>query len=148
MEILTFGNEILTRKAKEVIDFTVIPKLVLHMFETLDKGGIGLAAPQVGVSLRLFITDVVGDKKRVFINPKITSTSAMTCSMEEGCLSFPGLYFPVERPEGVMIEYYDEENKKQGMWASGMLARVIQHEYDHLDGILFIKYYNWGDKHE
>ena len=146
MEIMTFGQEVLTRKAKEVSDFTIVPDLAKGMFEVLAKGGLGLAAPQVGVSLRLFVTDIPDDKKRVFINPKITSTSAMTCSMEEGCLSFPGIYFPVVRPEGVMLEYYDENNKKQGMWTSGMLARVIQHEYDHLDGILFIKYYDWKEE--
>jgi peptide deformylase len=145
MEIMMFGQEVLTRKAKEVTDFTVVPDLVKGMFEVLEKGGIGLAAPQVGVSLRLFITSIEG-KKKVFINPKITSTSDMDCVIEEGCLSFPGVILPIRRPQGVMLEYYDEDNKKQGMWATDILARVIQHEYDHLDGILFIKYYDWKEE--
>jgi peptide deformylase len=138
-DIVTYGNEILQRKADPVkeIDDT-IKKLGLDMLETLAGKGVGLAAPQVGWPLRVFVTDVEGDKHRVFINPEIVLTSQEIVSIEEGCLSLPKLYLEVLRPEFIRVQAWNEKGRPFTIETGGFLARVIQHEYDHLDGILFI----------
>ena len=100
--------------------------------------GIGLAAPQVGLSKRIFVVDIEGDKPRVFINPEIVETSLEMSDYEEGCLSFPGLYFNVKRPESLRIQAWNEKGRPFTIEADGLLARVILHENDHLDGKLFI----------
>lgn len=102
------------------------------------KKGIGLAAPQIGLPLRLFVTDVKGDKPRIFINPEITEYSADTCKKSEGCLSVPGVFKDIERPSRVKITATDLKGRQFTLECGGMLARCIQHEYDHLDGILFV----------
>jgi len=102
-----------------------------------DKG-VGLAAPQVGLSLRVFVTEVDGDKKRVFVNPEIVATSLELVEYEEGCLSFPGLFFMVKRPASLRIQAFNEKGKPFTVEAEEFLARVILHENDHLDGKLFI----------
>jgi len=109
------------------------------MFEAMKRDhGIGLAAPQVGISRRVFVTDVDEDKKRVFINPEIVMTSTDLVEYEEGCLSFPGLYFVVKRASSLRIQAFNEKGRPFTIEADGLLARVILHEYDHLDGKLFI----------
>ncbi len=140
LTIVKYGEPVLTQRAHEVTDFNLdLEKLVFEMHDTMVRDrGIGLAAPQVGVSLRVFIVGIDGEPLRIFINPKITATSEETVEYEEGCLSFPGLYFNVTRPAAVDIEAVDVRGKPFKLNADGILARVIQHEYDHLDGVLFI----------
>ena len=113
--------------------------LIDEMFITLKKSnGIGLAAPQIGKNIRLFIVQLEEDSGMVFINPEIIRTSNEQCSMEEGCLSIPKVYEKVIRPKDVTLQYMDINGKKQLIQATGLLARVIQHEYDHLNGVLFV----------
>jgi peptide deformylase len=110
--------------------------LVKQMAKTLHlNNGIGLAAPQVGYFFRLFIIEL-DYQLYVFINPEIKNLSRDKESMEEGCLSFPGMFRQVERSKKVTIKYQDETGKKQRLKAKGLLARAIQHEFDHLEGIL------------
>lgn len=140
LEIVTYGNPILTEKAKEVTEFGPnLEKTIeeMHLAMRQDRG-IGLAAPQVAIGLRLFIVELDDEPLRVFINPRITALSQETSEYEEGCLSFPGLYFNVVRPSAVEIEAQDAHGQSFRLKAEGLLARVIQHEYDHLEGVLFI----------
>jgi peptide deformylase len=139
LDIVTYGNEILEKKAEPVKDIdAVIAKLGKDMLETLAGQGVGLAAPQVGVPLRVFVTLVEGDKPRIFINPEIVLTSQEQVTIEEGCLSLPRLYVDVVRPELVKIQAWNEKGRPFTVETDGFLARVIQHEYDHLEGVLFI----------
>jgi peptide deformylase len=140
LDIVLYGNEILTRKAETVKDFGPdIKTLVADMHEAMKRGkGIGLAGPQVDKALRLFVTNVEGDEPRVFINPELILTSPEEVDYEEGCLSLPGLYVDLRRPEFVKIQAWNERGRPFTIEASGLLARVILHENDHLDGILFI----------
>jgi peptide deformylase len=140
LDIVTYGSDILARKAAPVAQFgPELEAFAAHMFEALKIGnGLGLAAPQVGRSIRLFVTDVEGDKPRVFVNPEIVLTSQELVAIEEGCLSLPGLYQRVERPESVRMQAYTAKGRPFTVEASDMLARVLLHEYDHLDGVLFI----------
>ncbi len=140
LDIITYGHETLGRKAAPVAEFgPELGPFIAEMFEALKRGnGIGLAAPQVDRSIRLFVTDLEGDKPRVFINPEIVLTSQETADIEEGCLSLPGLYQKVQRPEAVRIQAYNEKGRPFTVEADGMLARLILHENDHLDGILFV----------
>lgn len=139
-EIVTYGDPVLEKPAEPVVDFgQELATLVEDMFEAMKRDrGIGLAAPQVGVSRRVFVTDAEGDRKRVFVNPQIVATSEEIAEYEEGCLSFPGLYFMVKRPAAITIQAFSEKGKAFTIDADGLLARVILHEYDHLDGRLFV----------
>jgi peptide deformylase len=139
LDIVKYGDEILEKKADPVKDIDdVIRKLGEDMLETLSGKGVGLAAPQIGQGLRMFVTDVEGDKHRVFINPEILLTSQEQITFEEGCLSLPKLYIDVIRPETIKVQAWNEKGRPFTLEVGGFLARVIQHEYDHLDGILFI----------
>jgi peptide deformylase len=149
MEIRIYGDEVLNKRADEIEEIDDgIKELVSAMYiKCPESNGIGLAAPQVGISKRLFVvvvpesTDDEGNKtagfKEVFINPVIVDSTG-SCKMEEGCLSVPGIFEIVQRPETVEVEYTDIEGKRLRGSFSGLLARVIQHENDHLDGILFV----------
>ncbi|MFP4643234.1 MAG: peptide deformylase [Spirochaetales bacterium] len=118
-----------------------IAGLAKNMIETMQREqGIGLAGVQVGRLVRLFVTSLPDDKPRVFINPEITDASEEISKYEEGCLSFPGLYADVERSAGCTVEAVDEEGKPFRMDLDGMLARVVLHELDHLNGVLFVDY--------
>lgn len=141
LPILTLGEEILNTKAITVPDIDQsVRDLVSSMFESMYEGqGIGLAAPQVGVSQRIFICHAAGDKARVFINPEIIATSPEQETYEEGCLSIPGIYADIVRPEQIQIQAWNEKGRPFTLDADGMLARVIQHEFDHLKGILFLE---------
>ena len=109
------------------------------MMETLrEADGVGLAGPQVGVPEKIFVTLVPNDEPRVFINPEIIETSIETGPYEEGCLSIPGVYHEVIRPAGVTVQAQDVNGKAFTLKADGHLARVIQHENDHLSGVLYI----------
>ena len=117
-------------------------KLMDDMFETMYAApGIGLAAPQVGILKRFFVVDVGDDDARdphVFINPEITERSAETSFYEEGCLSLPKQFGDVERAERIALRYQDRLGNLVTLEADGMLARCIQHEMDHIDGVLFV----------
>ena len=140
LEIVTYGHEALSKKALALTEFGAdIPVFVEEMYEAMIKGrGIGLAAPQVDRNIRLFVTGVDNDKLRVFINPEIIATSPEEVDYEEGCLSLPGLYTQVTRPSVIKIQAWNEKGRPFTLEAEGILARVILHENDHLDGILFI----------
>jgi peptide deformylase len=140
MTILTLGSEVLRQKAEPVknIDGELV-KIAEEMVEALHIGkGIGLAGPQVGILQRIFVVHVDGDIPRVFINPSIIQTSQDMEKYEEGCLSIPGVYADVIRPEQGKIQAWNEKGRPFTLEANGILGRVIQHENDHLDGTLFI----------
>jgi peptide deformylase len=140
MEIITLGNEVLRQKALPIQDIDAqVKALAQEMIETMHRGrGIGLAGPQVGLLQRIFVVQIDGDSPRVFINPTIIGTSPEISQYEEGCLSIPGLYADVTRPEKVTVQAWNERGRPFTLDAEGLLARVIQHEYDHLEGVLFI----------
>ena len=142
MEIVLHPNKILRQKAKRfLVDEILAPKtrpLVLKMADVmLEKDGIGLAGPQVNIGKRVIVI-ATQDGAIPFFNPKIVKKSWRKEVAEEGCLSVPGIFGKVKRYYGVTVEYYDADAKKQKIKARGLFARVLQHEIDHLDGILFI----------
>jgi peptide deformylase len=140
MEILLLGNEALKQKAQSIKNITEeTAKIAAQLVELMHKGkGVGLAGPQVGLMERIFVVHVEGDKPRVFINPSILETSAETSKYEEGCLSVPGVWADVIRPEKVKVQAWNEKGRPFTIEVNGLLARVILHEYDHLEGVLFI----------
>jgi peptide deformylase len=141
MKILTYPNPILekkTKRVKKVLD-PEIQKLIKNMLAAMDEAdGAGLAAPQVGQSLRICTIKCDGDIFAL-LNPKITSYSREKEINEEGCLSFPGKFMPIKRSKRVKVRYLDETGKEIKIKAEGLFSRILQHEIDHLDGILFIK---------
>lgn len=140
LNILTLGNEILRKPALAITDFNKETELLAQsMLESMYRGnGIGLAGPQVGELKRIFVAHVGGDKPRIFINPEIIQTSIDIVSYEEGCLSIPGMYADLLRPEKITVQAWTDTGKPFSFDAEGFLARVIQHEMDHLKGVLFI----------
>ena len=140
LKVRKYGDPILRRKAALVQSITPeIRKLITDMIETMyDQVGIGLAAPQVGIPLRLIVVeDEAGSGARPLINPIITARWGSVVA-EEGCLSLPGIFAPVERAEWIEVKALDGEEAPLAFEARALRARVIQHEIDHLDGILFI----------
>lgn len=146
-EIVTLPNPILRRKARPVSDFgPELQTLIDDMVETMRAApGVGLAAPQVNIPLRLFVAewgddedDSVERKTYVMINPEIKRLSRETVVGVEGCLSIPGILGEVERAEEVTIHAFNRRGQKTRLKASGWLARILQHEFDHLNGDLFI----------
>ena len=139
-----YGSEVLRRQAKPVEEIDDdVRALIRDMFETMyDAKGIGLAAPQVGVSRRVVVLDVEeesSESKRVaLVNPRLVSWTAKKEKQTEGCLSIPGVEGIVARPVSVMVEGRDPEGHGVRMQAEGLFARALQHELDHLDGVLFI----------
>ncbi|MBO4409854.1 MAG: peptide deformylase [Spirochaetales bacterium] len=148
LDIVKIGDEVLRGKCTEVTEFDEAFRILLDaMFETLEEAeGLGLAAPQVGVDQRFFIVSLPDGIKKEFINPEITGTSVETEPYEEGCLSIPGVYHEVERPSKVIISAQDAYGVPFTLKAAGLLARVIQHEYDHLNGVLFIDHLDEEEK--
>lgn len=134
-----FGDPILRQRAREVPEITDLHrKLIANMIETMQEApGIGLAAPQVGVLERVFVY-AVDDTVGAIINPELTVRSKETETDIEGCLSLPGLQYPVERAVSVTIRGVDENGEAVEIDADGLLAVVFQHEFDHIDGVLFI----------
>ncbi|MCC6600118.1 MAG: peptide deformylase [Crocinitomicaceae bacterium] len=152
LPIVAYGDPVLKKKAAEIDqDYPDLDKLIEDMFETMyNAKGVGLAAPQVGKSIRLFIVDAspfaegedgdpeCKDFKRVFINPIIFDEEGTEWGFEEGCLSIPNIREEVRRKPSLKIEYYNENWDLYEEELDGFPARVVQHEYDHIDGILFI----------
>ncbi len=150
LPIVTYNDPVLREKTKPVEDLNEeIQDFVEDMFETMyNSDGVGLAAPQVGVSKRIFVIDSDGmleeeDEKPgpiAFINPVIVEKKGKMIPLDEGCLSIPEVTDKVIRPEVVVVKFLDENFEERVEEFSGWTARVIQHEYDHLEGILFIDY--------
>lgn len=140
IKIYKLGEEVLREKAEPVAEVTdEIRKLTDDMFEAMIAAdGVGLAGPQVGRPIRLFVVIADDNVRRVFINPQIIATSEELSDYDEGCLSIPGVWESIKRPAKVTVQALNENGKPFTLEADGLLARVIQHEYDHLDGILFI----------
>ncbi len=143
MAVLTvrrYGDPVLRRRADAVGEVTPeVRKTIQDMIDTMyDEVGLGLAAPQVGIPLRLIVVgDEDGQRPRAFINPVITSSGGRITA-EEGCLSIPGIWANVTRSAWVQVEATDEDGQPISLRAEGLMARVFQHELDHLDGVLFI----------
>lgn len=146
--VVVYGAPVLRKVAAEIDkDEEGLEEFIENMWETMyHSDGIGLAAPQAGISKRLFVIDgtplaeddpAVEDFKKVFINPVIEDFDGDKKPFSEGCLSIPGIREEVIRPEKVKIKYYDENFNYHEEWYDGVAARIIQHEYDHLEGILF-----------
>ena len=145
LPVTLYGDKILRKKVDKVSDVdNETIELISNMFDTMrNANGIGLAANQVGANKSIFVVDISKaegyeeTKPVVFINPVIEKYSDEKILFEEGCLSIPDIHGEVERPESVLIKYYDTDLKEQTIEANKLFARVIQHEYDHLQGILF-----------
>lgn len=149
LPIYTYGQPVLREVAKDIDkDYPELEKLIQDMYETLDRSeGIGLAAPQVGLSIRLVVInlDLISDDFpeykgyiKTFINPYIEEVDDSEMeTMEEGCLSLPGIHEKVVRPTKIRVTYLDEQFNAHDEWVDGYLARVMQHEFDHLDGMVF-----------
>ncbi|MDH5398610.1 MAG: peptide deformylase [Cyclobacteriaceae bacterium] len=144
--IVVYGDPVLKRRADEISKGSIdVKALSEDMFETMHAAsGIGLAAPQIGKSIRMFVTDASAmeekemlDFKKVFINPEIIEEFGNDWTFEEGCLSIPQIREDIVRPEKLRIRYFDENWEEHEEEFEGMKARIIQHEYDHIDGILF-----------
>ena len=148
LPIVAYGDPVLRKETEEIDkDYPDLDNLIEDMFETMYKAqGVGLAAPQIGKSIRLFIVDAdpfaedepeLAGFKKVFINPIILEEEGKEWKFNEGCLSIPGIREDVSRKPDITIEYYDENwNLKEEKY-TGLAARIIQHEYDHIEGILF-----------
>ena len=145
LDIVKLGEESLRQKSVPVAEVNdEIRQLAEDMFETMiEAEGVGLAAPQVGRNIRMFVLIADDDVRRVFINPQIIQTSSETSEYDEGCLSIPQIYETIVRPVRVTVQALNEKGRPFTLEADGLLARIIQHEYDHLDGILYI---DRGDK--
>ena len=150
--ILFYPDKRLREPGKEVEEFGAeLHQLIEDMAETMYAApGVGLAAPQLGVSKRLFVVDVASGEDepsdlRIFINPKIITAEGET-TFNEGCLSFPGIYAEVERPERCRIEALDLEGNRIEQEFDGFVSRIIQHEYDHLEGVLLVDRMSPADK--
>ncbi|QAA80762.1 peptide deformylase [Aequorivita sp. H23M31] len=155
LPIVAYGDPVLRKQTETITkDFPKLDELIENMFETMyEARGIGLAAPQVGVPVRLFIVDAtifeddedlseeerefVSTFKRIFINAQITEESGDEWAFNEGCLSIPDVREDVFRQPHITIEYEDENFKKHKETFTGIVARIVQHEYDHIEGILF-----------
>jgi peptide deformylase len=149
--VTVFGDPVLRKKAVPVTeDFKDLKGFIQSMFETMySSDGVGLAAPQVGQAIRVFVLDTTTDEEgepagivKAFINPEILEEYGDEWVMNEGCLSLPEIREDVLRPESIRIKYLDEDLKEYEEIYSGFTARVIQHEYDHLEGIMFVDYLN------
>ena len=141
MELQTIGSKILREKSKRVssIDDT-LRSFCFSMAKIMrEKNGIGISAPQVGLNKRIIIVDKNG-QDWILINPEIVWSSDLIIDFKEGCLSVPGVFDNVKRPESIKIKYRNAKGKPVLETINGLMARVVQHEIDHLDGILFVDY--------
>lgn len=156
LPIVTYNDDVLRKEASPVKENSEeLQKLIDDMFETMyNADGVGLAAPQIGRLLRIFVADADvyaededSDEEKhgplTMINPSISFKSDETVTMDEGCLSIPEVTGPVSRPEKITVTFKDRDFNEQTLEVDGPLARVIQHEIDHLDGVLFIDHLSY-----
>ncbi len=155
LSIVAYGDPVLRKKGKTIdADYAQLDELIANMWETMYKAkGVGLAAPQIGLPIRLFVIDtgpfaededfteeeqeILKAFKRVFINAEMVEEEGKNWTFNEGCLSIPDIREDVSRKDTITIRYMDENFKEQTQTFNGLLARVIQHEYDHIEGVLF-----------
>ena len=155
LPIVAFGHPVLKKMCKNITsDYENLDSLIDNMWETMyAASGVGLAAPQIGLSIRLFIVDAspfsedktlsleerekLSKFKMVFINPELKATSDDLNTFNEGCLSIPEIREDVVRENEIILDYYDQDFNKKSLKLDGLRARVVQHEYDHIQGILF-----------
>lgn len=151
LPIVAYGDPVLKKEAEEIEeDYPFLEELIENMYETMYKAeGVGLAAPQIGKSIRLFVVDAspfaedepeLDGFKKTFINPIIVEEEGNEWAFNEGCLSIPGIRENVDRKPKITIEYMDEDFQLKEEVYEGIAARIIQHEYDHIEGILFTDY--------
>ena len=151
LPIIAFGSSVLRKKCEDIpVDYTDLDVLLANMWKTMyEANGVGLAAPQINKEIRLFLIDTTpfsDDKtiskeeivKKVFINPTIIKESGEDWDFNEGCLSIPDIREDITRKSIITISYFDENFNKHTDIFDGLVARVIQHEYDHINGVLFI----------
>jgi len=144
LEIHHIGDRVLRMNAKRIAKVDAETRLLVReMLQTMySADGIGLAAPQVGIHKQLIVIDCdpenAANRPLILINPTIKQISKQLCSYQEGCLSVPGVYMDVVRPEVIEVSYKDELGRPQSLKATGLLSRAIQHEMDHLNGVLFV----------
>jgi peptide deformylase len=149
LPIVAYGDPVLRKKAEAIQpDYPQLEQLISDMWETMYKAsGVGLAAPQIGKSIRLFVIDAspfadedpyLADFKKVFINARIIEETGQEWLFNEGCLSFPDLREDIYRKSDILISYQDENFQQQQEKFTGLAARIIQHEYDHIEGILMV----------
>ena len=148
LPIYLYGQPVLKKVAEDIdAEYPNLKELIENMFDTMHHAqGIGLAAPQIGLAIRLVVVDLdvlaedepeFKDFRRVYINAHIVETSDETDTMEEGCLSLPGIHEKVTRPARIRVQYLDENFVEHDEWVEGFLARAMQHEFDHLEGKVF-----------
>jgi len=155
LPIVSYGSSVLKKTAKEITsDYPNLSELIANMWETMyAANGVGLAAPQIGLSIRVFVIDAspfvdeenmsvkeietINTFKKVFINPKIISEEGNLWDFNEGCLSIPDVREDVSRKEKISINFFDENFVPQKLKLNGLAARVVQHEFDHIEGVLF-----------
>ena len=155
LPIVAFGHPVLKKMCKNITsDYENLDSLIDNMWETMyAASGVGLAAPQIGLSIRLFIVDAspfsedktlsleerekLSKFKMVFINPELKATSDDLNTFNEGCLSIPEIREDIVRENEIIVDYYDQDFNKKSLKLDGLRARVVQHEYDHIQGILF-----------
>ncbi|QHT65903.1 peptide deformylase [Rhodocytophaga rosea] len=147
--IVAYGDPVLKKVAQDIEKGSIdVQQLAADMFETMyESSGVGLASPQIGKSIRMFVVDgepldeeKLKDFKKVFINPVILEETGEKWGFEEGCLSIPGIRAEIMRKEKLKIRYFDVDWNEHVEEYDGLAARIIQHEYDHLQGILFTDY--------
>ena len=150
LPIYTYGQPVLRKVAEDIDEnYPNLKGLIQDMFDTLDKSeGIGLAAPQIGLDIRLVVInlDIISEDLpeykgyiKTFVNPHIVEYDETNSDlMEEGCLSVPGVHESVRRPTRIHVKYQDENFQEHDEWVEGYLARVMQHEFDHLEGTMFV----------
>lgn len=155
LPIIAYGNPVLRKVATDISpDYPNLNTLIANMYDTMNYAyGVGLAAPQIGLPIRLFVVDTapfaddddlteeertfLSNFKKTFINAKITEETGDKWLFNEGCLSIPGVREDVSRQKQITIEFLDEQFTPQRLTLNGLAARVVQHEYDHIEGILF-----------
>jgi peptide deformylase len=155
LPIVSYGSSVLKKTAKEITsDYPNLSELIANMWETMyAANGVGLAAPQIGLSIRVFVIDaspfvdeenmgieeieILNTFKKVFINPKIIREEGKLWDFNEGCLSIPEVREDISRKEEIFINFFDENFELQKLKLNGLAARVVQHEYDHVEGVLF-----------
>ena len=151
LPIYVYGQPVLRKQAEDIPqDYPGLKELIANMFETLTASdGVGLAAPQIGKAIRVVVIDLdvlsedlpeYKDFRKVYINAHIIEydEESKKESIEEGCLSIPGIHENVTRPTRIHVQYMDEDFQPHDEWVEGYLARVMQHEFDHLDGVMFV----------